>query len=79
MSHYKVAIVGAGFVGIPTASVLALRNPSIEVRSTFILVCGLRCQRLQNIKMQKRPTSHLRAWPGGSPPKNHQQQFTIHD
>lgn len=41
MSHYKVAVVGAGFVGIPTASVLALRNPSIEVRSTFILVCGL--------------------------------------
>ena len=31
MSHYKVAVFGAGFVGIPTASVLALRNPSVEV------------------------------------------------
>jgi len=24
---YKVAVFGAGFVGIPTASVLALQNP----------------------------------------------------
>lgn len=29
MNHYKVAVFGAGFVGIPTASVLALNNPSI--------------------------------------------------
>lgn len=29
MSHYKVAVFGAGFVGIPTASVLALKNPLI--------------------------------------------------
>lgn len=31
MSHYKVAVFGAGFVGIPTASVLALKNPTVEV------------------------------------------------
>jgi len=31
MSYYKVAVFGAGFVGIPTASVLALNNPGIEV------------------------------------------------
>jgi len=29
MSKYKVAIFGAGFVGIPTATVLALQNPEI--------------------------------------------------
>lgn len=39
MSHYKVAVFGAGFVGIPTASVLALRNPSVEV--LFFFNCSL--------------------------------------
>lgn len=29
MSLYKVAVFGAGFVGIPTATVLAVQNPSI--------------------------------------------------
>ena len=29
MSKYKVSVFGAGFVGIPTASVLALQNPNI--------------------------------------------------
>lgn len=44
MSHYKVAVFGAGFVGIPTASVLALRNPSVEVLSFLMIVCCLRHQ-----------------------------------
>lgn len=34
-SLYKVACFGAGFVGIPTTSVLALHNPNIDV--TFLL------------------------------------------
>jgi hypothetical protein len=42
MQNYKVAVFGAGFVGIPTASVLALKNPSIEVLSAFKLVRRLR-------------------------------------
>jgi hypothetical protein len=39
MESYKVAVFGAGFVGIPTASVLALQNPSIEVPIWLTLVC----------------------------------------
>ncbi len=38
MSHYKVAVFGAGFVGIPTASVLAVTNPSVEVQIFIILI-----------------------------------------
>jgi len=41
MSHYKVSCFGAGFVGIPTASVLALHNPNIEVINCQILVCSV--------------------------------------
>ena len=31
--QFKVACFGAGFVGLPTSSVLALHNPDIEVNS----------------------------------------------
>ena len=30
---YRVACFGAGFVGLPTSSVLALHNPNIEVQN----------------------------------------------
>ena len=59
MTHYKVAVFGAGFVGIPTASVLALHNPQIEVFFYVISVCRLRHQSTENIKMQKRRTPNL--------------------
>lgn len=36
MSKYKVSVFGAGFVGIPTASVLALQNPNINVNFKII-------------------------------------------
>jgi UDP-N-acetyl-D-mannosaminuronate dehydrogenase len=33
----KVACFGAGFVGLPTSSVLALKNPDDNVNHLFIL------------------------------------------
>jgi hypothetical protein len=41
MFDYKVAVFGAGFVGIPTATILALNNPKIEVSILITLVCCL--------------------------------------
>jgi len=33
MASYKIATFGAGFVGIPTSSVLALHNPHHKVNN----------------------------------------------
>jgi hypothetical protein len=39
--NYKVSCFGAGFVGLPTSSVLAFHNPTIKVTFPIISVCCL--------------------------------------
>lgn len=36
---FKVTCFGAGFVGLPTTSVLALKNPGVEVNQNLNVVC----------------------------------------
>ncbi len=35
---FKVTCFGCGFVGLPTTSVLALKNPNVQVRHSSIIV-----------------------------------------
>jgi hypothetical protein len=54
MENYKVAVFGAGFVGIPTASVLALQNPSIEVPILIEFSLSFSISTLTELKSVKR-------------------------
>lgn len=38
---YKVSVIGAGFVGLPTSAVLAHNNPNLEVYSICYVVSSL--------------------------------------
>lgn len=58
--NYKVACFGAGFVGLPTSSVLALNNPDIEVYYFLNIVRCLRHRRKEDRQVQRRTNAHLR-------------------
>jgi hypothetical protein len=68
MSSYKVACFGAGFVGIPTSTVLALHNPHLKVPlslSSFKFMTSV-SHELKNVNKTNRQYLSLglsRLWP----------------
>jgi len=77
MYSYKVSCFGAGFVGIPTSTVLALYNSDKQVVRSYPVRC-LRHQPAPHWDVQTKQTAHLWARTWGSHEKNQWHQPLLH-
>lgn len=59
---FRVACFGAGFVGLPTSSVLALHNPDIEVLMKSTKVYCLRYQQGKDQGLLGRENAYFLTW-----------------